>query len=245
MITEAHLKELLHQKGITQIEQMLLCLAIDVNRPKELKEIRDIAIRAGLKSAKTLNIAAVFARSGGKAIKTPSGWELRGEGRAVVERLAGPYAQATITVAATGLRAQLTKIPNLETLDFVQQAIVCYESNLYRAAVVLSWVGALSLLYDYVVKNKLSEFNIEATRRDPKWKQAKNSDDLAAMKEHEFLQILESISVIGKSVKQELESCLKLRNGCGHPNSLKIAEHRVASHIEILMLNVFVPPFSL
>jgi hypothetical protein len=244
LLTEEQLKELLHQQGITQVDQMLLCLALDGSRPKQLREIRTIAVAAGLTSAKTMNIAAVLARSNGKAINTPSGWELRNDGKAVVERLAGPYVKSAVPVAATGLRSQLTKITNTETLDFVQQAIACYESKLYRAAVVLSWVGAVSLLYDYVVKNKIVEFNTEALRRDAKWKSAKNADDLAAMKEHEFLQVLESISILGKSVKQELESCLKLRNGCGHPNSLKIAEHRVTSHIEILMLNVFVPPFS-
>ncbi len=52
-----------------------------------------------------------------------------------------------------------------------------------------------------------------------------NADDLARMKEHEFLQVLEAISVIGKSVKNELESALKHRNGVGHPNSLKFAEN--------------------
>ena len=59
------------------------------------------------------------------------------------------------------------------------------------------------------------------------------------MKEHDFLQVLEAISVIGKSVKNELETCLKLRNGCGHPNSLKIGQNRVAAHLETLVFNVF------
>jgi len=53
----------------------------------------------------------------------------------------------------------------------------------------------------------------------PKWKAAKTVDDLATMKEAEFLSVLEALSIIGKSVKQELDRCLRLRNGCGHPNS--------------------------
>lgn len=104
---------------------------------------------------------------------------------------------------------------------------------------VLSWVGAMALLYDHVVDKELSAFNAEATRRSSKWKHAKTADDLALMKEFEFLQVLHAISVIGKNLKDELEPRLKLRNGCGHPNSLQIAEHVVASHIEILTLNVF------
>jgi hypothetical protein len=100
-------------------------------------------------------------------------------------------------------------------------------------------VGAVAVLQDHVIANHLAAFNAEAARRDPKWKAAKNRDDLSRMKEYDFLQVLEAISVIGKNVKQELEGCLKLRNGCGHPNSMKIGEHRVAGHIETLILNVY------
>jgi hypothetical protein len=51
------------------------------------------------------------------------------------------------------------------------------------------------------------------------------------MKEHDFLQVLEALSILGKNVKNELGDCLKLRNGCGNPNS-RIAESRCAAHIE-------------
>jgi hypothetical protein len=100
-------------------------------------------------------------------------------------------------------------------------------------------VGALAVLYDYVIASHLAEFNAEARRRDAKWPDAKTLDDLARMKEHDLLQVLEATSLIGKSVKAELEGCLKLRNGCGHPNSLQLADNRVAAHIETLVLNVF------
>jgi hypothetical protein len=67
----------------------------------------------------------------------------------------------------------------------------------------------------------------------------KATDDLARMKEYDFLQIIEKPSIIRKNVKQELEKQRKLRNGCGHPNTLQISENLVAAHIEILILNVF------
>jgi hypothetical protein len=97
----------------------------------------------------------------------------------------------------------------------------------------------VSVLYRHVLSNCLPAFNTEATRRDAKWKTAKNADDLALMKEHDFLNVLEAISVVGKSVKLELQNCLTLRNGCGHPNSFKVGPNRVAAHIETLVLNVF------
>ena len=95
------------------------------------------------------------------------------------------------------------------------------------------------MLYDHVVSNYLSEFNAAALKQDPKWKPAKTKDDLARMKEANFLVICESASIIGKSVKQELEGCLTFRNGCGHPNSLRIGENRVSGHIETLVFNVY------
>ena len=97
----------------------------------------------------------------------------------------------------------------------------------------------MSVLHDYIVANKLSEFNTEATSRNSKRKAAKTADDLGLMREDTFLDVLQAISVIGKNVKQELKKALTLRNGCGHPNSLKLAEHKVSAHIEDLVLNVF------
>lgn len=90
-----------------------------------------------------------------------------------------------------------------------------------------------------MVNSKLADFNTEAARRNVKWKPAKTADDLALMKEYEFLQVLQAISVIGKSVKTELEHCLDSRNACGHPNSFKIAGSKVAAHVEVLLLNVY------
>jgi hypothetical protein len=123
--------------------------------------------------------------------------------------------------------------------SFVEEAIAAFENGLYRSAGVLTWVGAVALLYDHVVSHKLAEFNQEAVARNIKWKAATNAEDLTRMKEHDFLQILPAISVVGKNVKDELEGCLKFRNACGHPNSLKLGEARTAAHIETLMLNVF------
>ena len=95
------------------------------------------------------------------------------------------------------------------------------------------------MLYEHVVKNQLVDFNAEALRRGSKWRAAKNADGLARVGESDFLNILEHLSVIGKSVKQDLEACLKRRNGCGHPNSFQLGENTVGAHVETLRLNVF------
>ena len=107
----------------------------------------------------------------------------------------------------------------------LSEAIACFEAQLYRAAVVLSWVGAVSLLDHHVITGSLTAFNAEAAWRNAKYRPAKTRDDLARVKEADFLDCLEGASVIGKSVRKELGVCLDLRNGCGHPNSLKSWRH--------------------
>jgi hypothetical protein len=238
LLSEEAAKQVAHATGLSKTTRLLICLAVG-DEPKSVGELTETAARIGLPAAKAWNISGLLSASGGKAIRTPQGWELSGAGKQAVEALAGPLGTASPPKPAISLRAHITAIADPHTREFVEEAISCLEHKLHRAAVVLSWIGAVSLLYDYVLKHELASFNPEATKRDAKWKTAKTRDDLARMKEFDFLQILESISVIGKNTKAELEGCLKLRNACGHPSSLSIGEHRVASHIEILVLNVF------
>jgi hypothetical protein len=103
----------------------------------------------------------------------------------------------------------------------------------------MAWLAAMHVLKNEVHRKHLAAFNAEATRVDLKWRDAKTTDDLGLMNEASFLDRIAAISVIGKNVKEELQKCLKLRNGCGHPNSLKIGPNAVANHLEILLLNVF------
>lgn len=239
MIESSRLKDLLSKKEYQRFEKILICLATNNAIPKHIKDIKSLAISFGLREASKWNISQILSDSKSLAVRIDSGWELTQEGRKYVAEIAGPYASSPIAKIASNLRQFLPNITDENTKKFVEEAIECYEATHYRAAVVLSWIGAVSILYTYVLNNYLFEFNTEAAKRDTKWKNAKNSDDLSKMKESDFLNVIEKISIIGKNVKQELEECLRLRNGCGHPNSLKIAESRVASHIEILILNVF------
>ena len=239
MLDTGALKNLLHQSGFSQTDKLLLCAACEVDTPKSVAAIKEIAKKSGFRLVDRWNVSTILSRSGGLAIRTDKGWELTTSGKARVAQLAGAAITSFSPKVASSLRSHLSSISSSETVAFLEEAIRCYETKLYRSAVVLSWVGAISILYDYVVLHKLTEFNAEAIKRNVKWKAAITKDDLANMKEHDFLQVLQSISVIGKSVKDELEGCLKFRNGCGHPNSLKIGESRVSGHLETLVLNVF------
>lgn len=235
MLNIIALKEIFSNTEVDQKDKVLACLAVEVNEPKQVKKIKEIGIASGFGRIKNLNVSSILSRQKGKTINGPQGWELSLDGRSHVKKLGG----GPVVQLSGSLRNHLSTIKSKTTHSFVEEAIECFESHHYRAGVVLAWVGGLSVLYDHVFQNHLSEFNKVAQNMDPKWKLAKSKDDLARMKEANFLIVCESASIIGKSVKQELQNCLTFRNGCGHPNSLRIGENRVSGHIESLILNVF------
>lgn len=240
MVSIDDLKNSLHDPKLELKDRLLLCLAGCTDRVSSVAQVKRVAERAGMRDAKTCNVSLYLSRNNGQSIRTSQGWELTEAGQVRVNELLGRAGRVSLSsVTVRALLEHASKLTDSDTKAFVNEAIECVGARLYRAAVVLSWVGALSLLHKTVVANHLLAFNTEAIRRDSKRKPAKTVDDLGKIGEYDFLQILEHISVIGKNVKAELEGCLRLRNGCGHPNSLKLGEAIVAAHVETLILNIF------
>jgi hypothetical protein len=227
LLNDTEILNLLSSNIFNTTDKLLFILVYQDDKPKTNNNIRDIGIRFGFTKIKKTNITQLLKSSKGKAASIPEGWVLTIEGKNYLYKKDIPELKNLfIENSIRELRKYFADIKDKNTLSFLNETITCLERGLKRAAVVLAWVGAISVLQD-VVKFK-------------EWKDAKTIDDLSNMKDFSFLEILEAISLIGKSVKDELQNtCLKLRNGCGHPNSLEIGETRVAAHIEMLILNVF------
>lgn len=237
MLTSDDLKDWL-QKDLTRLEKLLLILATQDN-PVAVSKIKEIAKAAGFRTAQKWNLSSILAASKGKAVKT-TGWEISNAGKLHLRSLGVSKISPAAMQVAVDLRAHLEKINDDETRSFVEEAIKCHEAELYRSAIVMSWLGAMDVLHKYVHAKRLEDFNTEATRvTNGKWKEAKTSDDLGKMHEGDFLNRIEGLSIIGNNVKAQLKAALNLRNGCGHPNSLKVSVNKSAAHIETLLENVF------
>ena len=239
MITTEDLTNLLASKQLSRRDKVCLILAHLSETPLSLLAIKQAGKDAGLREIEKWNVADILVKSKGIIVKVPQGWKLTKDG---VQHVKTNLLESTTPAqeTAVNLRAHLDKIQNIDTRSFVEESIKCLEGSLYRSAVVMSWVGAISVLYDYVIANRLSDFNTEAKRRKPDWKVAVSKDDLAIMKESDFLDILVSLSILGKNTKEHLKNnCLNLRNSCGHPSSLKLGDHIIEAHIEFLILNVY------
>lgn len=234
---QINLTNLLSNPELSRKDKILLVL-FSSGGEMRVKDITEAAVKSGLREAKKWNVSQTLSSLSGLAVKLPDGWSITEKGKKYLGELGAIDSAPTQNIKPT-LRKYASQINDEHVKQFAEEAISALETGLLRSAVVLSWVGAVSMLYAEVLNNHIVSFNAEALHRFPKWKNASNPDGLTKMKEYDFLQVLASLSIIGKNVKEELEQCLKLRNSCGHPNSLKIGEHKVASHIEILILNVY------
>lgn len=239
MLARDNLKDLLSNGDYSKTDKILICLAVDADAAKEVSAIRSLAEASGLRIIKNWNISLILSRTKGFAVRTDKGWELTSAGKQRVQTLVGPLLQSPVAQVIPHLRTLLPTIKNPQVASFIEEAIRCLELGLWRSGVVLSWVGAVAVLYDHVLANHLPAFNAEAVKRNPKWKSASTTDDFSRMQEADFLVVLESAQIIGKSVKQELEGCLKYRNGAGHPNQLKVGAARATGHVETLIQHVF------
>ena len=237
LLSISDLKTWLH-RDLSQPDKLFLILAT-FDQPCQVKDMRDQAKEAGFRITAGWNPSASLGRSKGLAIRTPKGWEITDAGRQHLRNLGVTKISPAAVQVATDLRAELPNIENEDTRAFVEEAIKCYEAELYRSAIVMSWLAAVDVLHNHVHAKHLKAFNTEAKRVDSRWKDAKTTDDLGRMGEAEFLDRIAALSIVGKNVKKELTNCLDRRNGCGHPNSLKIGANTAAHHLEILLLNVF------
>jgi len=234
-------KRIVHGPEVGNRDQLLVLLAIEPVEPLTVEEIRERCVGVGVPKLAKKNISDILARSSRSVARTGAGWEIQQLGVERVRELAQTAnVDLVVTHSSRSLRGHSDSISDPLTKSFVVEAIHCFEAKQFRAAVVFSWAGAVALIHKHVFSTKIAEFNAEATRRDPKWRSAKQQDDLGRMKEHDFLDVCEAIGIMGKNVKQILQNeCLMLRNACGHPNSASIAENSVAAHIEKLIKNVF------
>lgn len=236
-LSDEELKIKLQNQDLTRIDKILLVLAA-FSEPARPSEIITKGRSVGC-NMEYWNIAEILRRGNGEALKILGKYELSEKGKDRLRSLGLESISPAAIQVAFDLRRHLGNIRDDNTRLFVEEAVKCYEYRLFRSAIVMSWLSAMDVLKKEVVKNKLAAFNFEARRINPKWKDATNADEIGAMNEGDFLNRLMAISVIGKNRKQRLEQALNLRNGCGHPNSLRVGQNEAAAHIEALLQNVF------
>jgi hypothetical protein len=244
VFSEAQLEVLLKQKGLSQRLKVLMLLA-SMDGPSKPSEITHKGVGLGLRAIKNWNVPQILknADNAGEATRVAAGWKMLPAGVDALNKAGLPTAQPKPTLVANTLHDLKKHVDALTEPDrqrFMQEALECFENDLNRAAVVFSWVGAVWILQNYIVTNELRAFNAAGrVRFGSDYKAIKNMKTFARMKESDFLQLCEDAGVLDKTEKNQLAARLDLRNACGHPNNFVVEQLTAASHIEILLLNVY------
>ena len=175
-------------------------------------------------------------------LKNSSGYRLSGPTR---DALNGTYNQVGHKVQITQLLQGLPqKIPDLAERTYLNEALICYEHGAFRAAVVMTWNLAYHHLCDFVLKQKLADFNSRWYKKLPG--QHKNGqkhivvmdDFMEELKESEVIAICKDEGIITKDIWKIMDEKLGRRNSAAHASSVSIDQLQADAFIDDLVKNV-------
>lgn len=225
-----------------QGDALIVCLA-SIGGSATVAEIKNRAMQAGIPKVAKWNLSAVLGRAHSLTRRVDGTWKLTKAGWKRASELGLNPSSHVVFDTDRLLAATIASITNLDRRHFLEEAHKCFGAGLGRAAVVLSWVGAVWILQSEVVHRNLAAFNTAGVSRFNRTKavfrEIRTIEDFGRIGESDLLQLLEDIGFLGKSLHKQLRDRLDFRNGCGHPNSMVVDPHTVASHIHFLCNNVY------
>ncbi len=141
------------------------------------------------------------------------------------------------------LRDLLLKIKWKEQIDFLEEAISCFEYKANRWAIILTWLLTIDIIYEYILLDEnLIVFNtsIQNHWKYKKIRITKKDDFQSIWKESDFIEILKVWKFITNDTRKILDEKLWIRNTCAHPNSVSIDDYKAISFIQDLVKNVII-----
>ena len=176
--------------------------------------------------------------------KNKSGYRLEKRVRDDLDR---KYAQRPITVeVANLLRALPSQLPDMSERTYLDEALKCFSIGAFRAAIVMTWNLAYYHLLDFILKNRLADFNtrwpvVFQGHHSKGAKAIARMDDFGDMlKESEVIKVARSASIVSHDVAKILEDKLGRRNSAAHPSGVKIEQLQAEEFIDDLVKNVVI-----
>lgn len=184
-----------------------------------------------------LNLMNQKALLGNKA-----GYRLSGTVRDEIQAQFTPAGNKVLV--ASILRNLPALVPNLAERKFLDETLICYENGAFRASVVMSWNLAYHHLCDFVLRNKLADFNARWLLKHPAHHKngtkaiATIDDFMQELKESEVIAICRDAGIVTKDVYKILDEKLGKRNSAAHPSSVSIGQVQTDAVIVDLVENV-------
>ena len=244
MIVDDLLNSVSDFDGLPQREQVKLmsffyCTENDVNCFSP-KEISDEFAKHGLSIPKGINSRVSELTKGRPPvlIKGQNGYSFHRTSKKQLEsRFSGnSHTQETSVI----LRDLLSELTGNEQQSFLEEAICCFEIKSYRAAIIMTWLLTIDVIYEFILKpTNLVIFN-NAIQMHGKYKKVtiKQKSDFTEMKESAFIEVFRASKLLNTNIRKILLEKLDTRNSCAHPNSIEVFDYKAIGFIQDLVKNV-------
>ncbi|MFG6476382.1 hypothetical protein ACFXP7_08315 [Microbacterium sp. P06] len=128
-------------------------------------------------------------------------------------------------------------------IDYLDEAVRCYEGGMYRASVLMVWSACMQHLFSVIENHRGGVKAMEGANharfgQTNGYRRIRKVDDLLYFKESAILQLAEDAALINRNARDLLEEKLKLRNRCGHPTRYKPGREETVIFIESLIVNI-------
>lgn len=138
------------------------------------------------------------------------------------------------------LRDLIIELTGSEQKKYLEEAISCFEIKAFRASIIMTWLLAMDVIYEFIlIPKNLTVFNL-AIQTHGKYKKITISikDDFSNIKESDFIELLRVSKLTTNDVRKILDEKLGVRNSCAHPNTIEILDYKAIGFIQDLVTNV-------
>ncbi|WP_323755658.1 hypothetical protein [Roseivirga sp.] len=174
-----------------------------------------------------------------KFLKSKSGYSLNSAFKVELAKTITLNKPKAIT--SKTLRDLLVTISDSEENVFLDEAIKCFEIGAFRASIIMVWNLTVDSLFEYILSNKLTEFNsVLSTNTDRRVRISSMSvkDDFSEIPEGKFIEFCRQSRIISNDVRKILDEKLGIRNTYAHPSNMILTESKAIEFIEDLINNV-------
>ena len=184
-------------------------------------------------------ITAMVKRKPPEALGTPSkGFKLE---RRLRDDLDKRFGQRPGAVYVDALLAGLpARIPNVDQKGYLEEALLCFRSGAFRAAIVMTWNLAYDHMCELVITKHLPDFNLQLPKSFPKAEilVVAKREDFELLKESQVLQVCASANIISGNVHKIGKEKLVRRNIAAHPSAIVTTAATAEEFIRDLVENV-------
>jgi hypothetical protein len=132
------------------------------------------------------------------------------------------------------------RIPNVNQKGYLVEALVCFRTAAFRAAIVMTWNLAYDHICELEIAKHLPDFNVQLPKSFPKADilVINKREDFELLKESQVLQVCKSANIISDNVHKIAKEKLVRRNIAAHPSAIVTTPATAEEFIRDLVENV-------